>query len=108
MYFHGHNSPKENVDLYKLLVSTLAQKIRGRFDRDIDARASGIIVNTSGWIDGPGFDVILHCVNALEIDVVLVMSHDRLHSSLTAALGEHVTVVKLAHSGGVVQRVSFV
>ena len=66
----------------------------------------GIIVNTCGWIDGPGYDVILHCIQTLSIDVVLVMSHDRLYSSLLSSVAEGVTVVKLAHSGGVVQRVS--
>ena len=34
------------------------------------------------------------------------MSHDRLYSSLLSSVSEGVTVVKLAHSGGVVQRVS--
>lgn len=62
---------------FKQLVSTLALKILGRFDRNSDARGSGIIVNTSGWIDGPGFDVSLHRVNALEINVVLAVSHDK-------------------------------
>lgn len=91
--------------MYKCLVDTLASKIRARFDKDVDARASGIIVNTAGWIDGPGYDVILHCIKSLQIDVVLVMSHDRLHANLLSTLGEKVVVVKLAHSGGVVQRV---
>jgi polyribonucleotide 5'-hydroxyl-kinase len=94
--------------MYKLLIETISKKVTARFDRDIDARASGIIVNTSGWIDGPGFDVLLHIVNSLSIDIVLVMNHDRLHSSLLAALGEGVTVVKLVHSGGVVQRVCLI
>ena len=62
VYFHGHHTPKDNLDLYRTLVSHLALKIRARFDRDAEARASGIIVNTCGWIDGPGFDVLVHCV----------------------------------------------
>ncbi len=60
---------------------------------------------TSRWVDGPGLELLQYCVQTLSIDVVLVMSHDRLHSSLLASAGDGVTVVKLAHSGGVVQRV---
>ena len=107
VYFHGHSAPKDNIDYYKHLVSTLATKIKARFERDPDTRASGIIVNTCGWIDGPGYDLLLYCAQALQIDVVLVMSHDRLHASLLASLGESVTIVKLAHSGGAVQRVGY-
>ena len=92
--------------MYKYLVDTLANKINSRFERDSDARASGIIVNTCGWIDGPGYEVILHCIKSLKIDVILVMSNDRLHANLLSTAGENIIVVKLAHSGGVVQRVS--
>jgi len=113
IYFFGQSSPKDNVDLYKILVTNLASKVNARLERDCDARASGIIVNTSGWVDGVGYDVLLHCINAFLIDVVLVMSSDKLYSSLVTSLDANsptgkssVTVVKLPRSGGVVSRVS--
>lgn len=104
-YFYGYSSPKDNVDLYKTMVTTLAEKVKARMERDVDVRSSGIIVNTCGFIDGAGQDVILHSIRALSIDVVLVMSHDRLYSSLMSALPPNsATIVKLPRSGGVVQR----
>lgn len=115
MYFFGHNSPKDNVDLYKLMVTTLSQQINKRLDKDVDAKSSGIIVNTSGWIDGAGFDVLLHCIKELAIDVVLVMNNDKLFSTLnnsfeggaapSSSSSLKPIVVKLPSSGGVVQRV---
>ena len=57
-------------------------------------------------MDGEGYNVLLHCIQAFKIDVVLVMGHDRLYSSLAASLPEGAaTIVKLPRSGGVVQRV---
>lgn len=85
-YFYGQNSPKENVELYKQVVSNLAAKINLRLEKDVDAKVSGLIVNTCGLTEGVGFDILLHCVQALSIDVVLVMSHDKLYSSLISSL----------------------
>lgn len=87
VFFHGYNSPKENVELYKALATNLANKVNERLKRDIDAKSSGIIVNTCGWIDqGEGFDLLLHCIKAFAIDVVLVMNHDKLYSNLRTSL----------------------
>lgn len=104
-YFYGHNSPKDNVELYKIMVTALAEKVKARLERDADIRSAGFIVNTAGFIDGAGHEVLLHAIKALSIDVVLVMGHDRLFSSMVSALPERTTtVIKLPRSGGVVQR----
>lgn len=108
VYFHGYTHPKENTELYNTLITNLGAKIDERFARDVDARASGLIVNTCGWIDTEGFPVLMHAIHALSIDIVLVVGHDKLYSSFTTALtgySRNVTVVKLARSGGVVTKV---
>lgn len=133
VYFFGHNSPKENVDLYNDMISHLGQKINDRLKRDVDANAAGSIVNTCGWVDQDGYASIMHCIKALGIDVVLVMNQDKLYSMLKSTLDREiqtdnanggatssdgttavftasginkgVVVVKLPRSGGVVQRV---
>ena len=78
-----------------------------RLARDVDARASGILVNTCSWTDSDGYALLLHTIDALSIDVVLVMAQDKLYSNLVSALGGNkaVTVVKLPKSGGVVTKV---
>ena len=108
VFFHGYTTPKENSELYKELVSNLANAVNTRLDRDQEAKSAGIIVNSSGWVDGSaGLDVLLHCITALDIDVVLVMSHDKLYATLQTALQgreELTTIVKLPRSGGVISR----
>lgn len=68
--------------------------------------ASGCIINTNGWVDGLGYDLLVHSIQALEADVVLVIGQDRLfsrlQSSLNAKENNNMSIVKLARSGGVV------
>jgi polyribonucleotide 5'-hydroxyl-kinase len=121
------NHPSDNPEHYKKLVSNLATKINQRMDRDLDSKSSGLIINTSGWIENSGFDIILHCAKAFSVDIILVMSQDKLYSNLATLLNSNntnsgvnvvnisnnmtngninnVTVVKLPRSGGVVTRV---
>lgn len=106
MYYFGHPNPSDNSKLYQHLVSLLAARVDSRLDRDADARASGILINTAGWGDQAGYDILLQCILAFSVDVVLVMGHDKLYSKFSADVGDHVTVVKLPKSGGVVERVS--
>jgi polyribonucleotide 5'-hydroxyl-kinase len=106
VYYHGHTRPKENVDLYKVLLTTLADKVNSRLEKDLEARSSGVIINTSGWIDDGGFDVLLYCIKVFAIDIILVMGNDKLYSSLSSTVGSTHTIVKLPRSGGVVMRVS--
>ncbi len=116
MYFQGHTSTKDNLELYKVLVTHLAESTNKRLERDADANASGVIIDTSSWQEGASLDMLLHCIKAFRVDIVLVMGHDRLHSSLVSTLQDGssssggglsgVTVVKLPKSGGVMTRVS--
>lgn len=48
--WYSHSS-LDNTDLFNAQVSALSQKMDKRMENDSDsARASGIIVNTNGWI----------------------------------------------------------
>jgi polyribonucleotide 5'-hydroxyl-kinase len=106
VYYFGHTAPGDNTKLYKQLVSTLASRVMTRLSNDVDARASGIVINTCGWIEGAGYDVLMHCMQAFSVDVVIVMGHDKLYSRIISDAGGGVIVVKLPRSGGVVDRVS--
>jgi len=70
----------------------------------LKVNASGVIVNTCGWIDGLGFELILFAMVALKVDVVLVIDNERLYADLSVGVGEGREVVKLSKSGGVVTR----
>ena len=45
-----------------------------------------MVVNTMGWVDGLGYELLLHAVAALRADVVLVVGQDRLYSQLSSEL----------------------
>jgi polyribonucleotide 5'-hydroxyl-kinase len=80
--FHGSSS-QIHPTLYKAQVDHLATSIHKRLQQDDYANASGIIVNTNGWIRDEGYELLLHTVTALDISVILVIGHDRLYSLLT-------------------------
>lgn len=111
--WHGSNS-KLHPDLFRAQVDRLAKNIDARLDEDDNARSSGIIVNTNGWIQDEGYNLLLHAVESLSISVVLIMGHDRLYSMITnhykkqAAAATSTSpspkVLKLPRSGGVVSR----
>lgn len=93
------------------MVSILAKNVHHRLDKDSDAKSSGIIVNTSGYIEGDGFNILLSSMKEFGIDVILVMGHDKLYSKLREALEAEGTLsktvlVNLPVSGGKVARVS--
>jgi len=104
LYSLGHVTPRDRAELYNKLVSVLAGKVKDRLDRDGDLRSAGVIVNTCGYIEEEGYDILLQCIASFSIDIVLVMGHDRLYSSLCNSLKDSCTVVKLPLSGGVVKR----
>lgn len=105
MYF-GHVSPSENPELFKKLVSTLANGVNQRLARDALALSSGIIVNTNGQLGPETLDLIQHCIQAFQIDVVLVINQTMLYSSLkTAYSGSKVVFVAIRPIDGVVSKV---
>lgn len=104
IYSLGYVTPRDHAELYNKLVSVLAGKVNDRLDRDVDLRSAGMIVNTCGYIEDDGYDILLESIKSFAIDIVLVMGHDRLYSSLCNSLKDSCIVVKLPLSGGVVRR----
>lgn len=44
--------------------------------------AAGMLVNTMGWVDGLGFELLLHSITAMKANIVLVVGEDRLLTQL--------------------------
>jgi polyribonucleotide 5'-hydroxyl-kinase len=110
--YHGSSS-EIHPDLFKGQVDRLAHTVQSRLDHDEQARASGIIVNTNGWIQEEGFELLIHTAEAFRISVLLVLGHDRLYSMMISHYKKLQTesenlfmpkVLKLPRSGGVVSR----
>ncbi|XP_043726182.1 protein CLP1 homolog [Telopea speciosissima] len=106
VYFFGHTTPSVNAELYKVLVKELSQTLEKQFSGNAEARAAGMVINTMGWIEGVGYELLLHAIDTLNANVVLVLGQEKLCSMLKDVLRNkpHVDVVKLQRSGGVVSR----
>jgi len=116
VYFHGDASPGNNPDLYRYLVERMATMLDARHASNPAARAAGVVINTMGWVEGQGYKLLLHALDALKVDNVVVVGQERLHSEITRdfrhkrvggesmAEGTPVRVWKLNKSGGVVER----
>lgn len=122
--WYGSQDLNDHPDLYKAQIEKMGKIIDGRLSGDVDARASGIIVNASGLIEDVGYTYLLHAIESFRINVVLVLGHDRLYSMLgthfkkqaqqqnedstTATDAVKMTkqpkLIKLPRSGGVVSR----
>lgn len=100
---YGHKSP-ENHELYKICVSSLADITSERLKEDKRTMASGIVINTCGWVKGAGYQLLLHAVKAFNVDVILVMDQERLYNELLRDVDSSINVVFLPKSGGVVER----
>lgn len=106
VYFYGYVNPGLNPDLYKVVVKELAQVLERQFTGNAESRAAGMVINTMGWIEGLGYELLLHAIETFKVDVVLVLGQEKLYSMLKDVLKNkpNVDVVKLQRSGGVVSR----
>ncbi|KAL7296659.1 protein CLP1 homolog [Trichogramma pretiosum] len=104
VFHYGHKSPQTNIVLYNLLVTRLAEVCSGRLQGNKKAKASGIVINTCGWVKGGGYKILTHAAQAFEVDSILVLDQERLYNDLARDMPDFVKVVFLPKSGGIVER----
>ncbi|PSC75129.1 CLP1-like protein [Micractinium conductrix] len=107
VYYSGTPTPSDNPALYKHLVERLANVLDARAQSDPQVRASGMVLNSMGWVVELGYELLKHAVETLKCNVVLVVGDERLYSQLAADLrrsSPNKQVLKLPRSGGVVVR----
>ncbi|KAI9795657.1 MAG: Cleavage polyadenylation factor subunit clp1 [Piccolia ochrophora] len=113
VYYYGMPSPEDNPKLFKPITTRLAVAATSRLADDPEAKEAGIIIDTPGIISqGKGsYDIIQHIVSEFSVNVLLVLGSERLYSDMhrrfdshTTSTDEKTTVVKLAKSGGCVDR----
>jgi len=85
-------------------LQNLTRELSKRLQVNTEAANSGVIINTSGYIEGVGYDMLLFTIDIMEIDFVLVLDNERLFSDLNKLYGSKIKVLKLPKSGGVVTR----
>uniref|UniRef100_A0A915IYS6 Uncharacterized protein n=1 Tax=Romanomermis culicivorax TaxID=13658 RepID=A0A915IYS6_ROMCU len=104
VYHYGHKSPGQNIQLYNTVVDRLAYMVNEKCKRNKTANVGGVIINTCGWIKGEGYECIRNAAEAFEVDVVVVLDHERLYNELQKDLPSCVKTVHQPKSGGVEER----
>ncbi|KAJ9052734.1 Cleavage polyadenylation factor subunit clp1, variant 2 [Entomophthora muscae] len=106
VYYYGYPSPADNIKLYHIQVDRLGEMLNKRLESDKENRVSGCIIDTCGLADDIGFNAHTHAIKALDANVVMVVGHERLYSDLLRANKDNnnITILRLAKSGGVVNR----
>jgi len=118
-YFVGDVSPGVTPAVYRNSVERLADLVNKRMGHPgevgISARTAGLVINTVGWVDSLGYDILLHSIKTLGADIVVVMGHDKTFAQLNEDLkngagtvgGEGIfpiQLIKLTRPGGAVER----
>lgn len=104
----GYESPSDNAELYRHVVDRVAVAVAERLSTDRSARSAGLVVNTCGGgltdAKGNGLASLKHAIASFNIDVILVLAHDKLYQELKASVPPDVVVANLPRSRGVVDR----
>ncbi|KAI0900193.1 Clp1-domain-containing protein [Annulohypoxylon nitens] len=111
-YNYGLGQPEENMRLFKRVISRLAVAVTSRLAEDPDVKTSGLLIDTGGVSASKGgYDHIAHIVSEFSVNIVIVIGSERMGSEIQkkfagqkTTLDEHITVVSLDKSGGVVER----
>jgi len=104
VYNFGHKSPGFNLPLINQYVTQMTESIRDQFKVNRKAEASGVIINTCGWIKGQGYDHLKHIAQSFEVDLIVVLEEEKLYDNLVADMPSFVKVTWLPKSTGVVYR----
>uniref|UniRef100_A0AC35FIH2 Protein CLP1 homolog n=1 Tax=Panagrolaimus sp. PS1159 TaxID=55785 RepID=A0AC35FIH2_9BILA len=100
----GTVSPGTNMEYYKHLIKTVANLVDEKCALYPRINASGVIINTCGWIKDAGYHSILVASKAFKVDIVVVLDSELLVNNLKKDLPNFVKVVIEPRSGGVETR----
>ena len=119
-YYYGLQSPiTEKASLFKTLTAKLALAVSGRVREDPDAHDTGLIIDAPAELasskPGPALNALDHVVSEFAVSAIIVLGSERIYSDLVkrydkrptsnaAAPGEIIEVIRLAKSGGCVDR----
>ncbi|VDN08030.1 unnamed protein product [Thelazia callipaeda] len=104
VYHFGSLTPSSNIPLYDLLVKQLSEAVAKRKKTSQDATYGGLIINTCGWVKGEGYACLVNAAEEFEVDVVIVLDHERLYNELQRDLPSFVKILHQPKSGGVENR----
>lgn len=105
VYFYGHASPNKSLPLYKKMSGRLCELVDKRCESHDSAREGGVIINTCGWVQDGGYQLLVELAKTFQADVLLVMGDENLYNQLKVDTQlETTSVARLQKSGGVKTR----
>jgi len=105
VYYFGHVTPGNDPNYFKALSIRLSETIAQRYADDEKARQSGMIINTCGWVDGLGYDLIVQSIRDFNVDTIIVMADEELYKRLNVDFAsKNISIIKIQRSTGVVVR----
>ncbi|KAI9637324.1 Pre-mRNA cleavage complex II protein Clp1-domain-containing protein [Dioszegia hungarica] len=114
-WWYGHVEPStKGMDLWMKVVDEMAGRWKERCDKDPNAMASGLIMDTSSAFAVPTlgtrktepksrYSLVLHAAEAFEIETLLVIGNEKLSIDLSRLLPA-LNIIRLPKSSGVVDR----
>ncbi|KAK5081894.1 Cleavage polyadenylation factor subunit clp1 [Exophiala xenobiotica] len=121
-HFGGTDPSEKHGTMYKAQVGRLALSVQGRLKAagQEEVERSGVIIDTPGSLlsgkqAAMGYELVGHIVSEFTINTVVCLGSERLYNDMlrkfdkqpvsgARSAGETISVVKLAKSGGVVDR----
>ena len=97
----GHNAPAKNLTLFNNLVTKLSDVLKDQLKGNRKAQASGMIINTCGWVKQQGYDHIKHIAQSFEVDLIVVLDESKLYNDLLRDIPSFVKVQWFPRSLGV-------
>ncbi|KAI6176244.1 hypothetical protein M3Y97_00777500 [Aphelenchoides bicaudatus] len=99
VYSFGHFNALDNQKLYDLMMQNMSAVFKRKLQTD-RFRTGGAIIDTCSWNKGDYYSSILKAAELFEVNVVIVLDHERMFADLTKDLPNTVKIIHAPKSGG--------
>lgn len=104
-------SPTERPDAFKSLVTHVALHVTGKLEANVDAKHSGLIIDTPGTLNDPKskYDILAHLISEFSITMIMTMGSERLYNDLDRRFNQSkgddkaIPVLRLTKPGGAIE-----
>lgn len=114
VYHFGRARAEDHPVVFKAVTTRMAVAATGRYEEDAAAKRGGMVLQLGASCVGAGaaggYDLVSHVVSEFSVNVVVVLGSEKLYNDMARrheggrGSDEAVAVVKLARSGGCVER----
>lgn len=84
----GHSSIVDRAAVFRRALGAMRGALEKLVRAHLGARMAGMVVNSSGWVDGDGYEELVHAAEVLGVDTFVVIADDRLFSRLSVRAAE--------------------